>query len=265
MEGIMQRIDSQRRGIRRTGAQAMLFMGSAVAVILAALAFTGKIAAQAGDWEVVRAEYGFRTQRVDVTDVVRHLLWEGRESGRVLVSNQNMGGDPAVGADKTLRIIAENRQHDRQEFDFREGTWIDVTLFSLRPGRRDDDRRHDGDRRDDDRIRDRNDDHRQDDVVLRQPEDRDHDRDRKRDDDDRGRPQRLQILHGYWGAQGQMVNVTDMLRGRVRDGGLHVHVDNGSLGGDPAVGRDKVLIVVYTMDGKELAASTHEGNTMNLP
>ena len=259
------------RGTGRTPKPGFVLVGTAFAVILAALAFTGKIAAQAGDWVVVRAEYGFRTQRVDVTDVVRHLLWEGRESGRVLVSNQNMGGDPAVGADKTLRIIAENRQQDRQEFDFREGTWIDVTLFSLRPERRDDDRfrdrDHDGDwRRDDDRIRDRDNDRRQDDVVLRQPDDRDRDHDRKRDDDGRARPQqRLQIVHGYWGAQGQMVNVTDLLRGRVRDGALHVHVDNASLGGDPAIGRDKVLIVIYTMDGKDLAASTHEGNTMNLP
>jgi hypothetical protein len=261
-EGTMHGIDSRKNGIRRTGAQVMLFMGTAFAVVLAALAFTGKIAAQAGDWEIVRAEYGFRTQRADVTDVVRHLLWEGRESGRVLVSNQNMGGDPAVGADKTLHIVAENRRHEQREFDFREGTWIDVTLFSLRPERRDNDRPRDGDvRRDDDRIRDRNNDSRQDDVVLREKDDRDH----KRDDEDRARPQRLQILHGYWGAQGQMANVTDMLRGRVRDGALHVHVDNGSLGGDPAIGRDKVLIVVYTMDGKELAASTHEGNTMNLP
>ena len=250
----MQGTVSQR--IRYTGSYSILLLATLFVAILAALVCAGKLAAQDGDWFLVRAEYGFRNQRVDVTDAVRHLLWEGRESGRVLVSNQNLGGDPAVGADKTLRVVAENRRHERQEFEFREGTWIDVTMFSLRPERHDDDRVRD---------RDRDGDARQDDAVLRDREDRDHDRDRRRDDDDRNRGQRLQITRAYWGAQGQMVNVTDMIRGMVRDNSFRVHVDNGSLGGDPAIGREKVLIVLYTFDGKEQAASTHEGNTMHLP
>jgi hypothetical protein len=251
MEGIMQGIVSRK--IHHTRSYPILLMGTVFAALLAALVFTGKVAGQEGDWLVVHAEYGIRARHVDVTDVVRRLFWEARETGRVLVSNQNLGGDPVVGADKTLFIVAENRRHERQEFAFREGAWIDVTQFSLRRERRDDD----------DRIRDR--DGRQDDTALRDQDDRDHDRDRRRDDDDRNRGQRLQVTRAYWGAQGQMVNVTDMIRGMVRNNSLHVRVDNASLGGDPAVGRDKVLIVLYTFDGKEQAASNHEGNAMNLP
>jgi len=244
-----------------------MLAGAAVAVTLAAFVFIGKAAAQSGEWQVVRAVYGFRSQQVDVTDVVRRLLWDGRESGRAAVNNQTMGGDPAVGADKTLRIIAENPRHERQEFEYREGAWIDVTLFSLRDNSRGGDGRRDDDRpRDNDRIRDRDGDGRRDDVSLRERDDRD--RDRKRDDDDRARhlaTERLQIVRGYWGAQGQMINITDKLQAMVREGVLYVHVDNGSLGGDPAIGRDKVLIVVYTANGKEQAASTKEGNTMRIP
>jgi hypothetical protein len=257
-------IASRKPGIQQTRRYALVLAGT-FAVALAAMVFIGKAAAQSGEWQLVRAEYGFRSQRVDVTDVVRHLLWEARETGRVPVNNQTMGGDPVVGADKTLRITAENRRHERQEFDYAEGAWIDVTLFSLRPDRRDGDGWRDGDRsRDNDRIRDRDGDGRQDDISLRERGDRD--RDRRRDEDDHARPaERLQIVRGYWGAQGQMVNITDKLQAMVRNGVLQVHVDNIALGGDPAIGRDKVLIVLYNANGKEQAASTKEGNTMHIP
>jgi hypothetical protein len=238
--------------IRPTGAHGVKLIATLFAAVLMALVFSARTTAQSGDWMLVKAEYGIRARHVDVTDVVRHLFWEARDTGRVLVSNQNLGGDPAVGADKTLRIVAENRRHERQEFEYREGAWIDVTMFSLRP-----------ERREEDRIRDHDGDGRQDEAVLREREERE--REHRRDDDDRNRGQRLQITRAYWGAQGQMVNVTDMISGMVRENAFRVHVDNVSLGGDPAIGREKVLIVLYTFDGKEQAASTHEGNTMHLP
>ena len=239
----------RKQGIRRSAVYATAFAGTLFAVALAMLMLAGKAAAQGGEWEVVHAEYGIRARHVDVTDIVRRLLWQGRDSGRVPVNNQTMGGDPAVGADKTLHIIAQNARHDQKDFEYPEGSWIDVMMFALRPDRGDDDRRRGNDfRGDEDRRRD---------------DDWDHDR--RRDGDDRGRPERLRIIRGYWGAQGQMVNITDMLRGMVRDGVMQVHVGVGSLGGDPAVGRDKVLIVVYVVDGREQAASTREGNTMRIP
>ena len=65
--------------------------------------------------------------------------------------------------------------------------------------------------------------------------------------------------------QGRTVNVTDLLRSRVRDGGLSFVVTNSALGGDPAVGSDKVLIVVYRFQGTESATAVREGNTLTLP
>jgi len=59
------------------------------------------------------------------------------------------------------------------------------------------------------------------------------------------------FIGGYYGVQGRTVNVTDVLRSRIRDGALSFVVTNSALGGDPAVGADKILIVVYRYQGKE--------------
>jgi hypothetical protein len=61
------------------------------------------------------------------------------------------------------------------------------------------------------------------------------------------------------------VNVTELLRSRVRDGVLSFPVTNGTLGGDPAIGADKTLIVVYRYQGNETATAVHEGYTLTIP
>src|SRR5205823_3435770 len=43
----------------------------------------------------------------------------------------------------------------------------------------------------------------------------------------------LKIIRAYYGIQGRTVNVTDMLRARVRDGAMSFVVTNNALGGDP--------------------------------
>ena len=56
-------------------------------------------------WQVMRAQWGAGNRQMDVTPRVRVLL---TGNGMVQVNNQNLGGDPAVGADKTLVIEARN-------------------------------------------------------------------------------------------------------------------------------------------------------------
>jgi hypothetical protein len=56
-------------------------------------------------WQVIRADWGSGNRWMDVTNQCRMLL---SGNGMVKVNNQNMGGDPAVGADKILRIQARN-------------------------------------------------------------------------------------------------------------------------------------------------------------
>jgi hypothetical protein len=192
--------------------------------------FSAGLGAQDDGWRIIRADYGFKNQRTDVADILGDLISRGGVNGRVAVNNQTMGGDPAVGKDKSLRIIAKNRKYEEREFTFNEGAFVDVRMFDVRPDRDDwDDRgRNYG-------ARDR--------------------------DDWNG----FRVIRAYYGIQGRTVNVTDLLRGRVRDGALNFVVANGTFGGDPAVGADKYLIVIYRYQGKEAATFVREGNTLTIP
>lgn len=77
-------------------------------------------------WQVMRAEWGAEDRRVDVTNRVRVLL---SGNGTVKVNNTNLGGDPAEGARKVLRIRARNFRGESREFTFAEGDYIDASQF----------------------------------------------------------------------------------------------------------------------------------------
>ena len=189
--------------------------------------FSIRAAAQDEGWQIVRADYGSRNQRSDVTDILKDLVSRGGVNGRVAVNNQTMGGDPSVGADKTLRILARNRRNEEREFNFKEGSFVEARMFTVRGGDWDDRPANYG----------------------------------GRDQDDNG----LRIIRAYYGVQGRTVNVTELLRSRVRDGALSFVVTNSAFGGDPAIGADKVLIVVYRYQGTETATAVREGNMLTLP
>ena len=213
----------------RTG----VFVIAVVILAIGAGIFSAGVVAQEEGWQIVRAEYGFKNQRNDVTDILKDLVGRGGVNGRVAVTNQTMGGDPAVGANKSLRIIARNRQNEEREFTYREGGFVEVHMFDVRmmnPRRDDWDDRPAGYG---DRYR----------------------------DDWNG----LKIIRAYYGIQGRTVNVTDMLRARVRDGAMSFVVTNNALGGDPAVGADKYLIVIYRYQGQEAATFVREGYTLTIP
>src|SRR3989442_869208 len=117
-----------------------------------------------------------------------------------------MGGDPAVGKSKSLRIFARNRRNEEREFNFNEGGFVDVRMFEVRRDRDDWDQRG-GNTGGHDRY------------------------------DWNG----VRIIRAYYGIQGRTVNVTELLRNRIREGAINFLVTNGALGGDPAVGADKYL------------------------
>jgi len=205
----------------------------AVAILATGAAmFSMRVGAQEEGWQIVRADYGFKNQRNDVTDILKDLIGRGGVNGRVAVNNQTMGGDPAVGADKSLRIFARNRRNEEREFNYREGGFVEVGMFNVRRDDRDDRPTNRGGR----------------------------DRDRGREDWNS-----LRIIRGYYGVQGRTVNVTDLLQSRIREGVLSFVVTNSALGGDPAIGADKVLIVVYRYQGNESATAVPEGNTLTIP
>jgi hypothetical protein len=197
---------------------------------IGASVFSSKAGAQEEGWQILRADYGFKNQRNDVTDILKDLVGRGGVNGRVAVNNQTMGGDPAIGKDKSLRVFARNRRNEEREFNFREGAFVDVGMFEARRDRDDWD-----DRGGNYGGRDR--------------------------DDWNG----VRIIRAYYGIQGRTINVTELLRNRARAGGLNFVVTNSAFGGDPAVGADKYLIVIYRYQGKEGATFVREGNTLTIP
>ena len=210
-----------------------LFVIAVAILAMTGAIFSARLIAQEEGWQIVRADYGFKNQRHDVTDILKDLIGRGGVNGRVAVNNQTMGGDPAVGKDKSLRIFARNRRNEEREFSFNEGGFVDARVFDVRMsnGRRDD-------------------------WDDRRPNPGD------RDQDDWNS---LKIIRGYYGVKGRTVNVTELLRSRVRDGVLTFAVTNSAMGGDPAIGADKLLIVVYRYEGKESATAVREGYTLTIP
>jgi hypothetical protein len=199
---------------------------------IGAAVFSTRVTAQDEGWRIIRADWGSKTQRVDVTSLLRDLISRGGNNGKIPINEVTMGGNPAVGQDKALHILARNRRNEEREFTINEHTYLEVRLFDVRKDDRDD----------------------------RPPNYDDRDRGRDRDDSNN-----LRITLAYYGVQGRTVNVTDLLRSRVRDGMLNLVVTNSALGGDPAVGSDKVLIVIYRYQGNETATAVREGYTLTLP
>jgi hypothetical protein len=218
----------------------VLFVIALVIFAIGATLFTAGLGAQEEGWQILRADYGFKNQRSDVTDILKDLIERGGVNGRVAVNNQTMGGDPAVGKDKSLHIFARNRRNEEREFNYNEGGFVEARMYNVR--------------------RDDRDDHPANNV--------DHDRDARPahyGDRDREDWNSLKIIGGYYGVQGRTVNVTDVLRSRIREGVLSFVVTNSALGGDPAIGADKILIVVYRYQGKESATAVREGYSLTIP
>src|SRR5882762_6103935 len=176
--------------------RSIYFVLDVAVLAVGAAVFSTVSRAQEEGWQILRADYGFKNQRKDVTDILKDLVGRGGVNGRVVVNNQTMGGDPAVGKDKSLRIFARNRRNEEREFSFNEGGFVDVRMFEARRDRDDwDDRGGNYGRRD--------------------------------RDDWNG----LRIIRAYYGIQGRTINVTELLRSRVRDGAINFVVANSTFGG----------------------------------
>ncbi len=201
-----------------------------VLVAAGAVVFSPGVAGQDEEWQIMRADYGHKELRVDVMDRLNELLARVGPNGSIEVNNQNMGGDPAPGKAKSLRIFAKNRKNETREFEINEQHFVEARLFLIR--------------RDEWNERPAN----------------SGDRDRDREDWNR-----LKIIRAFYGVQGRTVNVTELLRSRVREGMVNFVVTNSALGGDPAIGSDKLLIVVYRYQGNETATAVREGNTLTIP
>src|SRR5258708_5780897 len=94
-----------------------VFVIAVVIFAIGAILFAAGVGAQEEGWQILRADYGFKNQRTDVTDILKDLIERGGVNGKVAVNSQTMGGDPAVGTAKSLRIFARNRKNEERQFD----------------------------------------------------------------------------------------------------------------------------------------------------
>ena len=178
-------------------------------------------------WQVMFADWGAGNRRQVVTDRVRAML---SGNGMVKVSNQNIGVDPAPGANKTLRISARDVNGQVRQFTYNEGSNINASEFYNYGGRPP--------------------------VGIPGP-------------GPGPNPGygggNLQIVRAFYGLNNRTNDVSQLLRSQIRNNTLVIQVNNQNLGGDPAPGGDKVLTVIYRVGGREQSTTVKEGNTLRIP
>jgi hypothetical protein len=203
----------------------LLFIGLMVAVS----AILGATAAVAQTWSVQSADYGAGNQRQDVTNVVRRLV----NGPNFKVNNANLGTDPAIGRDKTLRIVGKDSRGNVRDFSYREGQMVNSQMFRGGgpgfggpgfPGWGSGGGPGGG-----------------------------------------GNNYGLRITSAMWGLGSRQQDVTNRLQNMVRNNRLSVDVTPRTMGGDPVVGANKVLTVYYNWNGRNQSKVAPENTVLNLP
>jgi Domain of unknown function (DUF3395) len=197
------------------------------ALWIAACAFllSGSAMGQGGG--LVRAEWGVPGRSVDVTSRVRTFIHNGVLQFEV--TRFELGIDPAPHQNKTLLLHIRHWDGDVKEYSYPERSTVRLEL---------------------------------------DPEDsfdRREEREQHREDAHERRERGLQILRAYYGAEGQFMNVTDVLRRRIDDGRLYLRVDNENLGGDPLPGVHKWLRILYVYEGERRNIVVDEKTDLRLP
>jgi len=219
-----------------------------MAALACLMLLTNLAMAQRG--EFVRAQWGIQGHTVDVTSRVRTFIHDGVL--QLEATRFNLGIDPAPHFNKVLIIQLRERDGDLKEFSYPERSQVRLEVFSdERPPGWEGHERHDRDDRDGRDARD----------SRGERDDRDARREEEFDRHERG----LRILRAEYGAEGNFVNVTDVLRSRVEDGRLFMRVDNFNLGVDPLPGAHKWLRVVYAFQGERQHVVVDEKTDLNLP
>ncbi|HEV8525050.1 MAG TPA: DUF3395 domain-containing protein [Terriglobales bacterium] len=75
----------------------------------------------------------------------------------------------------------------------------------------------------------------------------------------------LQILRADYGTGNRLMDVTARLNSQIQGDQLSLQVTNENMGGDPAVGQGKTLRVQYTYNGRAGQVAISEGNYLRLP
>ena len=189
--------------------------------------------ADAGQYRILRAEYGAGDRWVNVTRRLREIA---STDARFRMGNSTFDVDPAPGQVKMLRILARGPRGGTRSFEYREGSTVDGALFSGWS------RGDWGDSDDDDRRGWR-------------------DRDDRYDRRDEGG--QYQIVKAEYGAGNRWVNVTQRLR-EIASSNNTFRMGNSTFGVDPAPGQVKTLrILAKDPRGSQRTFEYREGSTVD--
>jgi hypothetical protein len=197
--------------------------------------------AQTRRWELLRAEYGSGGTWVDVTDRVRALV--SGDSLSMRVDNFTLGGDPAPGARKTLRLRVRD-DYGREQLL----TYPEKETFSLN-------------------IRSRDAGYPGGPGNYGRPAQSGY----PGGPGSYGGPAQsgyeggLQILRADYGIDNRFFNVTARLASFIQANSLSLRVTNEAMGGDPAEDHPKALNVWYSFNGRVANVTVNEKDTLNLP
>lgn len=273
-------------------------------LVLAFLLATSLGFAQFGGarYTVVRADYGSGNTVRDVTSLVSSMIHNNQLNFQV--TNDGLGGDPAPGQVKTLRLQVRGERGDMQTMTFRENDTVSLAMANGGGRGEDDDRGRGrglrilraeygaGDRlvdvtsRLNSQIRDGQ-------LSLRVTNDsmgRDPVEEHRKaltvwyvyngrtatvtvPEKDvltlpNGNPSyvgNLVIMRAQYGADYRFRDVTSLLSSRVQGDQLNMRVNNDAMGGDPAPDRPKILTVSYEFNGQPGQVVISENGTLSLP
>jgi hypothetical protein len=257
-------------------------LGVAVLLLLAC------VSGSAQTVTLLSADYGVQGNRMDVTCRVQSMVQNGFLHFRI--SNYQLGGDPAPELPKEFRIRARDYRGRIYDYNFREGDDVDLQATDRGPncpttggsspwqGRLtdDDQQRFDSYFTRWLSYRQQNN---QGEIVSMQ--NRMYDVYKSY-----GIPATvpfsqvasptvaggvnsgysdLQVISASYGIPHHTMDVTARLRGMIQNGSLSVHVNNDSMGGDPAPEKHKVLTLVYSYRGQQRTITVRESDDLRLP
>jgi hypothetical protein len=210
-----------------------------VLAILLTVAFSSF--AQSRRWELLRAEYGSGGTWVDVTERVRALV--NGDTLNMRVDNFTLGGDPAPGARKTLRLRVRDDYGREQLLTYPEKESFSLSIrsgYAGNPGGA---------------------------GNYGNPPQSGYSGGAPNYG---GPPQSaygggLQILRADYGIDNRFANVTSRLASLIQGNSLSLRITNETMGGDPAEDRPKALNVWYSFNGRVANVTVNEKDTLNLP
>jgi hypothetical protein len=205
------------------------------------LAVAVSASAQTRRWELLRAEYGSGGTWVDVTERVRALVSGDTLSMRV--DNFALGGDPAPGMRKTLRLRVRDEYGREQLLTYPEKESFSLNIRSRDAGYPGGPGNYGGP------------------AQSGYPGGA----------GNYDRPPQpayaggLQILRADYGIDNRFANVTSRLASYIQGNSLSLRITNETMGGDPADDHPKVLNVWYSFNGRSAHVLINEKDTLNLP